>query len=59
MMTAMLCAKNILAGRRVFDLWCVNEDAEYHEAGEHRASTSGFRQVPKAVVAGTVEAFEV
>ena len=58
MMTAMLCAKNILAGRRVFDLWGVNEDAEYHEAGEHRVSTSGFRQVPRAVVAGTVEAFE-
>ncbi len=58
MMTAMLCTENILAGKRVFDLWCVNEDAEYHEAGEHRSSTSGFRQVPKAVVAGTVEAFE-
>ena len=33
MMTAMLTAKNILAGRRVFDIWAVNEDAEYHEAG--------------------------
>ena len=33
MMTAMLTAKNILAGRRVYDVWNVNEDAEYHEAG--------------------------
>ena len=54
----MLCAKNILAGKKVFDLWCVNEDAEYHEAGEHRVSTSGFRQVPRAVAAGAAEAFE-
>ena len=33
MMTAMLTARNILAGERVFDVWNVNEDAEYHEAG--------------------------
>jgi hypothetical protein len=33
MMTAMLTAKNILAGKRVYDIWNVNEDAEYHEAG--------------------------
>jgi protoporphyrinogen oxidase len=31
-MTGMLTARNILAGRRVFDPWRVNEDAEYHEA---------------------------
>ncbi len=48
MMTAMLCVKNILAGERVYDLWRVNEDAEYHEAGEHgESSASGLRQVPK------------
>lgn len=34
MMTAMLTAENILAGRRIYDIWCVNEDAEYHEAGD-------------------------
>ena len=34
MMTAMLTVENILAGKRVYDTWCVNEDAEYHEAGE-------------------------
>ena len=34
MMTAMLTVRNIVAGRRVHDVWQVNEDAEYHEAGE-------------------------
>ncbi|MGB7374331.1 NAD(P)/FAD-dependent oxidoreductase [Pontixanthobacter sp.] len=34
MMTAMLTAENILAGKRLYDTWCVNEDAEYHEAGD-------------------------
>lgn len=33
MMTAMLTARNILAGDRLYDVWDVNEDAEYHEAG--------------------------
>ena len=33
MMTAMLTVENIKAGARVYDTWCVNEDAEYHEAG--------------------------
>ena len=33
MMTAMLTVENILAGQRIYDTWCVNEDAEYHEAG--------------------------
>jgi protoporphyrinogen oxidase len=33
MMTAMLTARNIAAGARRHDVWAVNEDAEYHEAG--------------------------
>jgi len=37
MMTAMLTTENILAGSRVYDTWCVNEDAEYHEAGDEGA----------------------
>ena len=37
MMTAMLTVENILAGTRVYDIWCVNEDAEYHEAGDEGA----------------------
>jgi protoporphyrinogen oxidase len=51
MMTAMLCAQNILAGEAVFDLWRVNEDAEYHEAGESGSSSSvsGQRHVPKKI----------
>jgi protoporphyrinogen oxidase len=48
MMTAMLCVQNILAGRKVFDLWRVNQDAEYHEAGSagKQVTTSGLRLVP-------------
>ena len=34
MMTAMLTFENIEAGARVYNIWNVNEDAEYHEAGD-------------------------
>ncbi len=34
MMTAMLTVENIIAGSRVYDVWNVNEDAEYHESGD-------------------------
>ncbi len=34
MMTAMLTVRNIVAGARKYDIWGVNEDAEYHEAGD-------------------------
>jgi len=37
MMTAMLTVENVLAGERLYDTWCVNEDAEYHEAGAEGA----------------------
>ena len=57
MMTAMLTARNILAGERLYDVWDVNEDAEYHESGSsgvqealrserlvpHRAEIAPFR----------------
>ena len=43
MMTAMLTAKNILAGARVYDIWNVNEDAEYHEAGLGREGSARKR----------------
>lgn len=51
MMTAMLSVQNILAGERVFDVWQVNEDAEYSEAGLSGARTalSSERLVPKHV----------
>lgn len=53
MMTAMLCAENILAGARLYDVWCVNQDAEYHEQGERDAgsSVSGMRLVPSRISA--------
>jgi protoporphyrinogen oxidase len=49
MMTALLTVENILAGREVYDVWRVNEDAEYHEEGERASSSSvsGLRQVPQ------------
>jgi protoporphyrinogen oxidase len=34
MMTAMLTARNILAGEQKYDVWAVNDDGQYHEAGE-------------------------
>jgi protoporphyrinogen oxidase len=37
MMTAMLAAKNIIAGDNLYDVWNVNEDAEYHEGGNRGA----------------------
>lgn len=43
MMTAILTARNILAGREVFDVWAVNEDAEYHETVE-KASAESVRR---------------
>jgi len=58
MMTAMLTVRNIEAGERVYDIWAVNEDAEYHEAGSdgeqkggaltagERAALSSERAVP-------------
>jgi protoporphyrinogen oxidase len=51
MMTAMLCVENIVAGRPVYDLWRVNQDAEYHEAGTAgaQAAASGLRAVPSRV----------
>jgi len=50
MMTAMLTAKNIAAGSRVFDVWAVNQDAEYHESGSAgEQSASGLRAVPERI----------
>ena len=51
MMTAMLCTRNILAGEAVYDLWAVNQDAEYHEAGKAGAQSgaTGLRLVPTRI----------
>ena len=66
MMTAMLTVENIIAGERVYDTWCVNEDAEYHEAGnegaekalpareqvseDQAAALNSMRDVPERIV---------
>lgn len=40
MMTAMLTVRNIHAGERLYDIWNVNEDAEYHESGHEGEQTA-------------------
>ncbi len=54
-MTAMLTAQNILAGEKRYDVWQVNQDAEYHESGERpsQEGASGLRAVPSKVVQET------
>jgi len=49
MMTGMLTAANILAGERRYDVWQVNEDAEYGEEGISGAKEAlkSERLVPK------------
>jgi protoporphyrinogen oxidase len=51
MMTAMLTVRNILAGKRIYDVWGVNEDAEYSESGTsgERAALASERLVPAKV----------
>jgi protoporphyrinogen oxidase len=53
MMTAMLTVRNIQAGRRAYDVWAVNEDAEYHEAGDEgaEAALASQRLVPQRLKA--------
>ena len=46
MMTAMLAVKNILAEKTVYDVWQVNQDAEYHEEGAS-VGAAGERLVPR------------
>jgi protoporphyrinogen oxidase len=48
MMTAMLCVQNILAEKQLHDLWQVNQDTEYHEAGSAASQpTAGDRRVTR------------
>jgi protoporphyrinogen oxidase len=51
MMTGMLTALNIVEGRTVYDVWGVNEDAEYTEQGVSGAeqALASERLVPKRV----------
>jgi protoporphyrinogen oxidase len=50
MMTAMLAVKNIIAGQKRYDVWQVNQDAEYHEEVK-TSGASGERMVPRPVAA--------
>ncbi|MGI8891780.1 MAG: NAD(P)/FAD-dependent oxidoreductase [Chthoniobacterales bacterium] len=56
MMTAMLCVENIIAEEKLYDLWQVNGDAEYHEGGDVTTESGGtsIRLVPMRV-AGSPE----
>ena len=51
MMTAMLTVRNILAGEQLYDIWGVNEDAEYHESGTSGEieALKSERMVPRKV----------
>ncbi len=56
MMTAMLTVENILAGENLYDVWNVNQDAEYHEVkmdaktGDvQQGLVDGLRAVPMKV----------
>ena len=48
MMTAMLAVKNIFAGKEIYDLWNVNQDAEYHEEGSGSFKEGG-RIIPEKI----------
>lgn len=52
MMTGMLTALNIMAGHAVYDVWQVNEDAEYTETGVSGAeqALASERLVPRRLV---------
>jgi len=49
MMTGLLAAENILAGETIWDVWQVNQDAQYHESGEDRTLALSERLVPRRI----------
>jgi protoporphyrinogen oxidase len=53
MMTAMLTVRNIVAGTNHYDVWTVNEDAQYHEevTDETKSGATGVRLVPQSLKA--------
>jgi protoporphyrinogen oxidase len=53
MMTGLLTALNIVHGKAVYDVWQVNDDAEYSEAGVSGANEglASERLVPRKVAA--------
>ena len=50
MMTAILTVKNIIAKSQIYDVWNVNEDAEYHEEiNDSNEALKSLRMVPKKI----------
>jgi len=47
MMTAMLTVKNILSGEKKYDVWQVNQDAEYLETKRGDEARTDLRMVPR------------
>ena len=47
MMTAILSVKNILAAKNLYNVWQVNQDAEYHEEDTSKSSDTFERLVPR------------
>ncbi len=52
MMTAILTSANVLAAKRRYDTWRVNEDAEYLEAGLGGPQSETALRVPRSLVEG-------
>jgi hypothetical protein len=46
MATGLLTARNILADRKKYDVWAVNEDASYHESDQRNEEPSTESQYP-------------
>ena len=53
MMTAMLTVRNILSGESIYDVWKVNDDAEFHEMGQpgEQEALGSFRLAPRRLQA--------
>ena len=49
--------KNIILGQKYFDVWNVNQDAEYHEAGSAGEGSVelGTRDVPRKISEKSVD----
>lgn len=52
MMTGLLTAENILGAEPRWNVWRVNQDAQYHELGEDRTLAMSGRLVPAAAGSG-------
>jgi protoporphyrinogen oxidase len=52
MMTGLLTAENILGANPRWNVWRVNQDAQYHEVGEDRTLAMSERRVPASAGRG-------